>query len=114
MSKNTAAVDILLLKLRVTWSVNFITVELNFSPSYKPLNRNAGNAASNGASIDASLLKRVTSLLTQSRDSFPLLRHPSVYSCCLATRDVFTSALRSNGSGATLTARKTPLSSTVA
>jgi hypoxanthine-guanine phosphoribosyltransferase len=29
----------------------------------------------------------VASLLTWSRDSFPLLRYPSVYSCCLATNE---------------------------
>jgi hypothetical protein len=79
----------------------------SFSLSYKPLIWHEGNAPSNGASV-------VASLLTRSRDPSPLVRHPNVYSCCLATRDVFTSALRSNGSGATLTARKTPLSSTVA
>jgi hypothetical protein len=87
--------------------------ELNFSFSYKPLIRHVGNAPSNGASTVSSLLKRVTSQLMRSRDPSSLLRHPNVYSCCLATRDVFTSALRSNGSGATLTAPKTPLSSTV-
>jgi hypothetical protein len=30
----------------------------------------------------------VMSLLTQSRDPFPLLHHPSVYSCCLAINEV--------------------------
>jgi hypothetical protein len=55
--------------------------------SYKPLIWHAGNAPSNGASIVASLLKRVTSLLTRSRDPSQLLRHPSVYSCCLATNE---------------------------
>jgi hypothetical protein len=39
------------------------------------------------ASIFASLLKRVTSLLTRSRDPSPLLRHPNIYSCCLATNE---------------------------
>jgi hypothetical protein len=29
----------------------------------------------------------VASLLTRSRDPFPLLRNPSVYSCCLATNE---------------------------
>jgi hypothetical protein len=38
------------------------------------------NAPSNCASIVASLLKCVTSLLTRSRDPSPLLRHPSIYS----------------------------------
>jgi hypothetical protein len=54
----------------------------SFSLSYKPLIWHAGNA-----SIFASLLKRVTSLLTRSRDPSPLLRHPSVYSRCLATNE---------------------------
>jgi hypothetical protein len=35
-----------------------------------------------------------------------LLRDPSVYSFCLTTGEVFTSALRSNVRGATLTALK--------
>jgi hypothetical protein len=57
------------------------------SHSCKPLIWNAGNAPSIGASIVASLLKRVTSLLTWSRDPSPLLRHPSHYSCCLTTNE---------------------------
>jgi hypothetical protein len=43
----------------------------------------------------------------------PSRRHPSVYSCRLPG-NMFTSALRSNVRGATLTVQKTPLSSTVA
>jgi hypothetical protein len=54
----------------------------SFSLSYKPLIWHAGNA-----SIVASLLKRVTSLPMWSRDLSPHLRHPSVYSCCLATNE---------------------------
>jgi hypothetical protein len=81
------------------------TGELDFGLSYKPLIRHAENVPSNGASI-VSLLKRETSLPTRSRDPSPLFCHPSVYSCYLATGDVFTSALRSNVCGATLTARK--------
>jgi hypothetical protein len=87
---------------------------MSFSLSYKPLMRHAGNAPSNSASPVAPLLKRTASLLKRSCDPSPLLHHPSVYSCCLATRDLFTSALHSNSSGAKLTAQKTPLSSTVA
>jgi hypothetical protein len=52
----------------------------SFSLSYKPLIWHRENA-----SIVASLLKRLTSLLTRSRDPSPLLRQRSVYSCCLAT-----------------------------
>jgi hypothetical protein len=54
----------------------------SFSLSYKPLISHAGNAP-----IVALLLKRVTSLLTRSHDPSPLLRHPSVYSSCLATNE---------------------------
>jgi hypothetical protein len=72
---------------------------MSFSLSYKPLIRHAGNTPSNDASTVASLLKCMTSLLTWSCEPSTLLCHPSVYSCCLATRDVFTSAVRSNGSG---------------
>jgi hypothetical protein len=39
-------------------------------------------------------MKRVTSLLTRSRDPSPLLRHPSVYSCCLATDEARRCATR--------------------
>jgi hypothetical protein len=54
----------------------------SFTLSYKPLNWHARNAP-----IVASLLKRVTSLLTRSRDPSSLLRYPSVYSRCLATNE---------------------------
>jgi hypothetical protein len=57
------------------------------SLSFKPLIWQAENAPSNAASNVASLLKPVTSLLTRSGDPFPLLRHPSVHSCCLATKE---------------------------
>jgi hypothetical protein len=67
----------------------------------------AGNA-----SIVVSLLKRVTSLLTWSRDP-PLLRHPSVYSCCLATNEVRRCEAIRHGSArlgsARLGTEKTPL-----
>jgi hypothetical protein len=56
------------------------------------------------------LLRDVTVKTRRSRDPSPHLRNPSVYSCRLETGNVFTSALCSNGRGATLTARKTPLS----
>jgi hypothetical protein len=52
------------------------------SLSYKPLIWHAEYA-----SIVASLLKRVTLLLTRSRDLSPLLRYPNVYSFCLATNE---------------------------
>jgi hypothetical protein len=47
----------------------------SFSLSYIPLIWPAGNAPI------------VASLLTWSRDPSPLLPHPSVYSCCLATNE---------------------------
>jgi hypothetical protein len=46
------------------------------------------------ALIVVSLLKRVTTLLTRSRDPSPLLRHRSVYSCCLATNEARPGATR--------------------
>jgi hypothetical protein len=55
---------------------------MSFSLSCKLLIWHVGTA-----SIVASLLKCVTSLLTRSRDPSPLLRHSSVYSCCLATNE---------------------------
>jgi hypothetical protein len=61
----------------------------SFSFSYKPLIWHAGND-----SIVASLLKRVTSLVTRSLDPSPLLRHASVYSCCLATNEARRCATR--------------------
>jgi hypothetical protein len=54
----------------------------SLSLSYKTLIWHTGNA-----SIVVSLLKRRTSLLTWSCDPSPLLHHPSVYSCCLATNE---------------------------
>jgi hypothetical protein len=69
----------------------------SFNLSYKPLISHAKHA-----SIVSLLLKRVTSLLTRSRDPSPLLRHPSVYSCCLATNEATRCATR-------LGTEKTPL-----
>jgi hypothetical protein len=51
---------------------------MSFSLSYRPLTWHTGNAPSNSASIVASLLKRVTSLLMWSHDPSPILCHPSV------------------------------------
>jgi hypothetical protein len=45
----------------------------------------------------------VASLLTRSRDPSPLLRYPSVYSCCLATNDARRFVMARLGMG------KTPL-----
>jgi hypothetical protein len=49
----------------------------------------------------------VVSLLTRSRGPSPLLHHPSVYSCCLATNEARWCATR-DGS-ARLGTEKTPL-----
>jgi hypothetical protein len=60
----------------------------------KPWSDTRENALSNTASIVASLLKCVTSLLTRSRDHSSLLRHPSVHSWLPATNEARRCATR--------------------